>query len=361
MHYLCIAFFQEGDLSSVLNSARTGLWITEKLLAPETLSFCRYHLGIAHYLRNEFTQADPHLQALLEDRATSAPHYLIQGSFSLALIYLAQGRTAEALNTIDLVEDHCRETNDLHALDFITAFRVELAIRQGKLLEALQLNQNVVYELRPPIWFFYVPQLTPIKLLLADGNDVGLAEARTRLDVLDRDMHRINRKNVRLDVLALLALVCAAQGDEPTAIEKLHTALELGIRGGNIRSFADLGVPMANLLVHMKEKETEREVAGYIDQILAAIPEGVQADKIYENVLISTGNKSTETLLFEPLTWRERQVLKQLPKDISLQEIANQLSISSATVYTHTKNIYRKLDVHKREEAVQRAKELGLV
>jgi ATP/maltotriose-dependent transcriptional regulator MalT len=135
----------------------------------------------------------------------------------------------------------------------------------------------------------------------------------------------------------------------------------LGIRGGNIRSFADLGVPMANLLVHMKEKETEREVAGYIDQILAAIPEGVQADKIYENVLISTGNKSTETLLFEPLTWRERQVLKQLPKDISLQEIANQLSISSATVYTHTKNIYRKLDVHKREEAVQRAKELGLV
>jgi LuxR family maltose regulon positive regulatory protein len=361
MHYLCIAFFQQGDLGSVLNSARTGLWITEKLQAPQTLSFCRYHLGIAHYLRNEFTQADPHLQALLQERAISAPSYLIHGSFSLALIYFAQGRTAEALNTIDLVEDHCRETNHLQALDFITAFRVELAIRQGKLLEALQLNQNVVYELRPPIWFFYVPQLTPIKLLLADGNDVSLKEARTRLDVLDRDMHRINRRNVRLDVLALSALVCAAQGDEPAAIEKLHTALELGFRGGNIRSFADLGVPMANLLRHMKEKETESEVAGYIDQILAAVPESVQADKIYQNVLTGTGKKSTETLLIEPLTRRERQVLKQLPKDITLQEIANQLSISPATVYTHTKNIYSKLDVHKREEAVQRAKDLGLV
>jgi LuxR family maltose regulon positive regulatory protein len=206
-----------------------------------------------------------------------------------------------------------------------------------------------------------VPQLTPIKLLLADGNDVSLTEARTRLDVLDRDMHRINRKNVHLDVLALSALVCAAQGDEPAAIEKLHTALELGFRGGNIRSFADLGVPMANLLRRMKEKETEREVAVYIDQILAAIPESVQADKIYKNVLISTGNKLTETLLIEPLTRRERQVLKQLPKDITLQEIANQLSISPATVYTHTKNIYSKLGVHKREEAVQRATDLGLV
>jgi LuxR family maltose regulon positive regulatory protein len=174
-------------------------------------------------------------------------------------------------------------------------------------------------------------------------------------------MHSINRKNVRLDVLALSALVCAAQGDEPAAIKKLHTALGLGKVGGNIRSFADLGVPMANMLRHIKEKETEREIAGYIDQILAAVPEGVQADKIYQNVSIGTEKKSTGTQLIEPLTRRERQVLKQLPKDITLQEIANQLSISPATVYTHTKNIYSKLDVHKREEAVQRAKDLGLV
>jgi LuxR family maltose regulon positive regulatory protein len=190
---------------------------------------------------------------------------------------------------------------------------------------------------------------------------VGLAEARTRPDVLDRDMHRINRKNVRLDVLALSALVCSAQGDAPAAIEKIHTALELGFRGGNIRSFVDLGVPMANLLRRMKEKVKEREVAGYIDQILAAILESVPVDKIYENVLISTGNKLTENLLIDPLTRRERQVLKQLPKDITLQEIANQLSISPATVYTHTKNIYSKLGVHKREEAVQRATEIGLL
>jgi LuxR family maltose regulon positive regulatory protein len=276
-------------------------------------------------------------------------------------MYLAQDRTEQAINTIEFLLDYFQQTKDPNALAFMRAFEVELAMRQGKLIEAHQLSSSVEYDLRPPIWFFYVPQLTPIKLHLADGNDVSLTEARTRLDVLDRDMHRINRKNVHLDVLALSALVCAAQGDEPAAIEKLHTALELGFRGGNIRSFADLGVPMANLLRRMKEKETEREVAVYIDQILAAIPESVQADKIYKNVLISTGNKLTETLLIEPLTRRERQVLKQLPKDITLQEIANQLSISPATVYTHTKNIYSKLGVHKREEAVQRATDLGLV
>jgi LuxR family maltose regulon positive regulatory protein len=360
MHYLGIIFYQEGDLINVIKSARTGLWIAEKHELTETLSWCRHNLGIAHYLRNEFPQAETCLQTLINDRATSAPHYVFQGGCALALMYLAQDRQEQALNTIELLLDYFQQTKDPNALAFMRAFEVELAIRQGKLVEAQQLSNSVEYDLRPPIWFFYVPQLTPIKLLLADGNEVGLAQARTRLDVLDREMHRINRKNVRLDVLALSALVCAAQGDEPAAIKKLHTALELGIRGGNIRSFADLGVPMKNLLRHVKENEVQIEIAGYIDQILAATPKSVQADKIYQNALISTGKKSTETLLIEPLTRRERQVLKQLPKDINLQEIANQLSISPATVYTHTKKIYRKLDVHKREEAVQRAKELGL-
>jgi LuxR family maltose regulon positive regulatory protein len=63
----------------------------------------------------------------------------------------------------------------------------------------------------------------------------------------------------------------------------------------------------------------------------------------------------------EPLTRRERQVLKLLATDLSQQEIAAQLHISTGTVYSHTKNIYSKLDVHKRAEAVQRARELDLI
>jgi len=89
-----------------------GMWIMDKDPLPETLSFLRYCQGIAYYLRDEFTQAESVLQALLEDRFTSAPNYLAHGSFALALIYQAQKRPAEAVQVINLLEAHFQETNN---------------------------------------------------------------------------------------------------------------------------------------------------------------------------------------------------------------------------------------------------------
>jgi len=68
MHYLSLACIQEGDLNGVLQAGHAGLRIAEKLYLPETLGWCRYDLGIAHYLRNELAQAEPYLLALLENR-----------------------------------------------------------------------------------------------------------------------------------------------------------------------------------------------------------------------------------------------------------------------------------------------------
>ena len=47
--------------------------------------------------------------------------------------------------------------------------------------------------------------------------------------------------------------------------------------------------------------------------------------------------------------------------DLSPQEIASEMTVSSTTVRTHARNAYQKLGVHSRFEAVQRAKELGLL
>lgn len=65
--------------------------------------------------------------------------------------------------------------------------------------------------------------------------------------------------------------------------------------------------------------------------------------------------------LLEPLTESEVRVLRYLPTNLSKREIADELYVSVHTVKTHMKHIYGKLDAHDRREAVQRARECGLL
>jgi len=62
-----------------------------------------------------------------------------------------------------------------------------------------------------------------------------------------------------------------------------------------------------------------------------------------------------------PLTAREREVLQLIAKGLSYQHIAQALQMSPHTVTTHIKQIYRKLEVHSRGEAVFEALQLGLL
>jgi LuxR family maltose regulon positive regulatory protein len=63
----------------------------------------------------------------------------------------------------------------------------------------------------------------------------------------------------------------------------------------------------------------------------------------------------------EELSDRELDVLRLLPTQLSQREIGGSLYVSVNTVKTHTKSIFRKLGVSNREEAVERARELGLL
>jgi LuxR family maltose regulon positive regulatory protein len=68
-----------------------------------------------------------------------------------------------------------------------------------------------------------------------------------------------------------------------------------------------------------------------------------------------------EQPLVEPLSEREREVLRLLESDLDGPDMARELTLSLATVRTHTRNIYAKLGVNSRSAAVRRAAELGLL
>ncbi len=363
LHFLSEAYMMDGDLSGVLEAGSECLRIAEGLRLLMSVSYGRYNMGTGHYLRNELDLAEPYLLALLEERASSAPVYVTFGVFALALIYQAQGRGSEATQVVETISAYLHETEHRVALAITAAFRVELAIRQGKLAEALRLSRRLHFDIRPPRWYFYVPQLTQCKLLLAEGTPESLAGARIRLAALDAEMRTLNRNHVRIDVLALQALVDSALGEEATALEKLGGALELAERGGFMRNFVDLGPPMANLLTRLRWRHevAHSTLLPYLDRILAVFPAEAQASPETESSLWFSGSLRPPPSLAEPLTERESHILTLLATDLSPTEMAGRMFVSVATVRTHIRNIYAKLAVHSRFEAVQRARELGLL
>ncbi|HEU5485948.1 MAG TPA: LuxR C-terminal-related transcriptional regulator, partial [Microlunatus sp.] len=70
---------------------------------------------------------------------------------------------------------------------------------------------------------------------------------------------------------------------------------------------------------------------------------------------------SAPEVLNEPLTDRERLVLRHIAKLQTNEEIAAELFLSVNTIKTHIRTLYRKLDVSSRRQAVNRGRELGLL
>jgi LuxR family maltose regulon positive regulatory protein len=174
------------------------------------------------------------------------------------------------------------------------------------------------------------------------------------------------RPAMLVEIRTLQALAHQAQGNLDRAMDALEYAISLAEPKGYVGIFAGEaspggeGEPMVALL---REAAKRGIMPGYVTKLLAAL--GVSE---YESVGEPLPYSHTQSLphahtqpLLEPLSERELEVLRLLNTYLSSTEIAEQLCISVNTVRFHVKNIYGKLAVHRRSDAVQRARELGLL
>jgi len=89
---LCYVQLAEGDLRGLEQTARQQLDIALELDLLESIAYARFFLGVSFYLRNELTEAEEHLTAVVREKyKTSVPNFS-RGAFALALTYQALGR-----------------------------------------------------------------------------------------------------------------------------------------------------------------------------------------------------------------------------------------------------------------------------
>jgi LuxR family maltose regulon positive regulatory protein len=156
-----------------------------------------------------------------------------------------------------------------------------------------------------------------------------------------------------VELLALQAAAHREQGDTERALAVLERTLQLAEPEGYVRVFVEAGEPMARLLY---EAASRGLAANYVGRLLAAFPPVPKAPAVD----LSVAPPYREELV-EPLSPRELEVLGLLAQGLSNRQIAERLVISLSTVKGHTSNIYTKLAVGSRTQAVARARALGLL
>ncbi|HKY44697.1 MAG TPA: LuxR C-terminal-related transcriptional regulator [Pyrinomonadaceae bacterium] len=198
---------------------------------------------------------------------------------------------------------------------------------------------------------------------------IATGKAKQALPLLNRLLtaaQKASRIRHVIQILVMQALAHQTLGSEADALKSLEKALVLAQPESYIRTFIDEGEPLSKLLLELlkqkgKKWETEKpEMLQYVVKLKELFaPSGpVPTAKI---PVLAANEALPWWYAEDPLSERELEVLQHVARGLSNQEIADKLFLSAGTVKRHMSNIYQKLDVHSRTQALERARTLKVL
>jgi LuxR family maltose regulon positive regulatory protein len=329
-------------------------------------AYARFSLARVLYERNELLEARDLLkQAIGQLEAWALKRPLVIASVILARVQQGLGEVALARESMARAVAIVQKDNLKQTYSQWAAYRARMHLAQGEIQAAAQWAQ----EIEPTIHGALLPSLefkhiTLAQIYLAQQRVV---EARQLLDRLLPAAQAAQRMGRALEIEILQALAAAAQGQQGQALTTLDRTLAFAAPEGYVRIFVDKGPQMAALL----EATYHSNIApAFVAQLLGAFPEPDketrrQGDKETGWASISPVSQSpglpVSLSLIEPLTARELEVLRHIADGASNGAIAERLIVSLGTVKKHVNNIFGKLQVQSRTQAIARARELQLL
>ncbi len=313
--------------------------------------------------RNQLETAQRYLQQGIELakqwRAVGAQ----RGLMALAVLHHAQGDSIRASAAMQEAAE-LAQRSELTEIDDLTValMAAQLAIRQGDLTaaerwaEARGLTGHretigiradhdwVVQHLRKYEW------ITFARLRLAQQR---YAEGLELLDTWLPEFERRDRAQSVISVEIYRALALHGLNRRAEALAALEHALTLAEPEGYARIFLDEGDPLRLLLQRMKDEGGRMK--NYASRLLAALEPASPSGRV-----IQPSSFSPQPLI-EPLSARELEILHLIADGLTNQEIADRLVLSLPTIKWHTGNLYGKLGVNSRTQAVAKARELSLL
>ena len=305
-----------------------------------------YGLAALFYEWNDLQVAQQYLQDALQEQFHPLLLILTPGLLFQTRFLLARGEAQAARERLEELIVQELRPEILREIHLCQAY---LALRCGELVQVEQWAASYAQQAELPVLCKREAEVLLLaRFRLAEG------QPDAALDLLapwKQEAHSTQRLHSELQILALEALALEAKGARMRARETLLQALRLARPEHYRRLFLDEGPAMAALLNALLPETGEKELTQYMRTLLRAFAEeGKPASRAVHE----------PSLLVEPLTQRELEVLRELADGASNQDIANRLFISLATVKKHVSNVFGKLGARNRVDALARARERGL-
>jgi LuxR family maltose regulon positive regulatory protein len=332
----------------------------------------RVETGLAAILYEQNKLPDAHrflLSSIEKNRLWQNPNHVVFSQAHLARVLLAQGDPQGAQASLDQAWEMQRNASIIPVLKtLLETTQVRLWLSQGN-RESVE-NWAHTQESKPSAaaeireqellirsrWLLYQKQADEAGAILAE-----LAESA----------ERSGRMSLWIEIQMLQALVYDSIGDRAQAYSALEQSLVKGAPDGFVRVFLDEGEPLRRLLTDYRAQRagSTPRLHAYVGRLLEdfAVEKGEderlldQAPETPVNFPTALRAGALQSGLLEPLSDRELEVLQGLASGLSYRDIAERLIVAQGTVKVHVHNIYSKLNVANRTQAITRGQELGLL
>jgi LuxR family maltose regulon positive regulatory protein len=337
--YLTLLLYQQGQLREaiLLCEQAAGQYTDEHGRVLPIAGLVQIPLGALYFETDDHARAEQHLRAgIAHCEQMGTVYYTLLGQRTLAKLEFARGDVEGAWATLAAARALAARSESERRRRLVDAVTAELQLRQGQISAAARTladfparaDERSEYE-----------NLAVARLLVAQGRHT---DAHELLAEAERAARRQGRLGTLVAIHVLQAVHEIARGRTAPARERIDEALSLAAHSGYRRAFLDEGPRLAALLAERRAVAPE-----FVGGLLAAMPRD--------------SSTAANEALVEPLSDTQLVILRLVADGLSNQEIADKIGITVGTTKWHLNQVYGKLGVASRTQAVAHARRARLV
>ncbi|MDB5986488.1 MAG: ATP-dependent transcriptional regulator-like protein [Nevskia sp.] len=318
----------------------------------------------ALYQANDFDEAES-LFAQYHDMISDSVllDFLAVAYLSMGRIHDARNRPEKTLELLDEAENIGYINKWPRLIRIVNWERVRRALMRGETDRA----QSIAVRLQQdrPVddsaeWILFSEDaegdvIGEIRLCIHRGDCEEAVRLLDQALAAPQSQRRVHR---RIKLLVLNALAHLRNGASSSARRSLRAALELAEPGRFIRPFIEEGDSVVELLreemltnrAHLAEDEVPSSAMLFVEELVEAA-----------GIDVNRSHAQGELQPLDPLTEKEKKILAYLSNGVSNKAMARQIFLSENTIKFHLKNIYSKLAVSSRVQAINAARQMGII